>query len=114
MDQQGGILGLMRPQYDTPLSPQQEAAFQIWKMQNAPRDTGQDYDLRGAYLAQFARAANGHMGDQFKKPNHPTFSNQSQYATPYGAGHWAGPEMGNGSVQTQSYVPSFLRQLLGR
>lgn len=70
-----------------------ELAFQDWKVKNAPRDSGADYDLRGAYLANMQRADNGHMGDRFKKPNHPTFSDQSQYAVGDQrgrAGSWAG------------------------
>jgi hypothetical protein len=69
------------------LSPSQEAAFQQWKAINAPNDSGQDYDLRGAFLANEGRAGNGHMIDQFKMPNHHSFSNESQYATP-DAPHW--------------------------
>jgi hypothetical protein len=73
--------------YSTTLSPSQEAAFQQWKAINAPNDSGQDYDLRGAFLANEGRAGNGHMTDQFKMPNHQSFSNESQYATP-DAPHW--------------------------
>src|SRR4051794_38573211 len=32
--------------YDTALSPDEERAFQAWKQQYAPRDSGEDYDLR--------------------------------------------------------------------
>lgn len=68
--------------YTTTLSPSQEVEFQRWKAINAPNDSGQDYDLRGAFLANTGRAGNGHMTDQFKMPNHHSFSNESQYATP--------------------------------
>ena len=37
------------PHFNTILTPQQEAAFQLWKQQYAPRDSGFDYDLRGAF-----------------------------------------------------------------
>ena len=88
------IAGLgQQPTYDTQLSPEQEQAYQAWKLQNAPRDSGADYDLRGAFQAGAGPdAASGHFPDTFKKPNHPTFSNQSQYAAarPDLAGFWQG------------------------
>jgi hypothetical protein len=80
--------------FNTRLSPADEAAFQPWKAQNMPNDSGVDYDQRGAYLASASRQPNGHWGDRFKKPNHPTFSDQSQYAEqrPDMAGHWNGEQ----------------------
>ncbi len=88
--------------FDTPLKPAQEAAFQAWKKQVAPKDSGEDYDFRGAFIAGLKPdAATGHWSDAFKKPNHPTFSDQSVYAKfrPDLAGHWDGdnyikPEVG--------------------
>ena len=76
--------------YDTPLSPPEEIGFQQWKAKNAPHDSGQDYDLRGAYKAGLTPAANGHWADTYKKPNHPTFSDQSQYAAYGTPGRWEG------------------------
>jgi len=67
--------------YDTKLPPAEEQKFQTWKAKNAPTDSGADYDLRGAYKAGLNPAANGHWPDTYKKPNHPTFSNESIYAT---------------------------------
>jgi cell wall-associated NlpC family hydrolase len=78
---------------DTPLSTQGEARFQIWKAQHAPKDSGWDYDLRGAFKAGIKPdPESGHWPDTYKKPNHPTFSNQSKYAQDYAdkAGHWDG------------------------
>src|SRR4029077_12571325 len=79
---------------DTPLDEGEEEKFQAWKTQNAPNDSGQDYDLRGAYKAGVTPdPATGHWPDTYKKPNHPTFSNQSQYATGENAaqaGSWEG------------------------
>ena len=76
--------------YDTPLPPEQMAAYQSWKAK-LPTDlqnTG-DYDLQGAFLAQMKSDGRDHMGDQFKKPNHMTFSDGSQYATPQApGGNW--------------------------
>ena len=76
----------------TQLTPEQEQQFQQWKAKYAPNDSGQDYDLRGAFKAGVVPAANGHMPDTFKLPNHPTFSNESQYATP-NAPHWEGGKL---------------------
>jgi hypothetical protein len=74
--------------YDTPLTPLEEVQFGVWKQQYAPNDSGEDYDLRGAFKAGFRPDEGGHWPDTFKKPNHPTFSNESQYAQ-YGApGKW--------------------------
>lgn len=76
--------------FETPLTRSEEKAFQAWKAINAPDDSGYDYDLRGAFKAGLERGADGHMLDTFKKPNHPTFSVESQYApfAPALAGHW--------------------------
>lgn len=84
--------------FDTTLAPDQEAKFQTWKAANAPNDSGGDYDLRGAFQAGISRSANGHFPDTFKKPNHPTFSNQSKYAAirPDLAGSWNG----------ETYIPA--------
>jgi len=88
-----GMLPAVPSDYDTKLDPDEEAAFQAWKAENAPNDSGEDYDLRGAWKAGLSKDADtGHMADTYKKPNHPTFSDQSQYAIGADApkaGHWA-------------------------
>jgi hypothetical protein len=73
--------------YNTPLAPDQEQAFQNWTQQQSQatgRNVGNDtydYDLRGWYAQNGAQPLTGaHLTDQFKKPNHPTFSDQSQYS----------------------------------
>lgn len=39
-----------------------------------------DYDLQGWWLAnQNANLKGGYLTDTYKKPNHPTFSNESMY-----------------------------------
>lgn len=93
---EGGGVG---DDYNTQLSPSDEAMFQVWKSQNAPHDSGADYDLRGAYQSGLQpSAANGHWPDTYKKPNHPTFSDQSVYAksNPGMAGYW---------INNQQFVP---------
>lgn len=68
--------------YDTPLSPNEEQRFRSWKQKWAPRDSGEDYDLRGAFKSGTRPdVESGHWPDKFKKPNHPTFSDESMYST---------------------------------
>lgn len=62
-----------------------------------------DYDLRGWYQQNGAQDLTGaHLTDEFKKPNHPTFSDQSQYSGVGGmqGGQWA--QQPNGSY---SFTP---------
>lgn len=65
--------------FNTKLDPQKEAAFQQWAQQQNRLGDLEDYDLRGFYNSNGEFANNGHGSDQFKKPNHPTFSDQSHY-----------------------------------
>lgn len=85
-----GQLASSNGQYDTVLTPAEEQQFQAWKQRYAPNDSGADYDLRGAFKAGITPSSNGHWPDTFKKPNHPTFSNESKYASgaPDRAGRW--------------------------
>jgi hypothetical protein len=81
------------PRYITPLTADERPQFDAWKAQNAPKDSGYDYDLQGAYKAgMLPDPATGHWDDRFKKPNEPTFSTFSQYAKdrPDRAGTWSG------------------------
>ena len=82
--------------YNTPLMPDEEAKFNAWIQQMSQqqgRDFSKDmydYDLRGFFKSGGSQAANGHFTDTYKKPNHPTFSNQSQYhgKDGYTGGQW--------------------------
>ena len=69
----------------TELSPQQEVSFAIEKARSPFRnDSGRDYDYRGFYQKYgnlTPQATNGHLTDEFKLPNHPTFSIESKYYT---------------------------------
>lgn len=90
--------------YNTALSPDEEARYQAWgKEQAAARADGKnpaadtyDYDMRGFWKSGQSLSDNGHAGDLFKKPNHPTFSNQSQYHGVDGneGGVWGGGQSG--------------------
>lgn len=67
-------------QYNTKLSPADEAAYQSWAAKNNRTSDTYDYDMRGAWKDGAGQADNGHFPDTYKKPNHPTFSDQSQYS----------------------------------
>ena len=76
----------MSGSFNSKLSPQGEKQFQQWiqqQSQQSGRDMANDlydYDLRGwASQNDFKTNKNPHFEDSFKKPNHPTFSDQSIY-----------------------------------
>ncbi len=88
--------------YNTPLSQMDEFQFRDWVQKNRvpfnPDAASSDYDMRGFFravlqgspLAQSAINPNDnrmHFTDYFKTPEHPSFSNESQYAGP-GAPQW--------------------------
>jgi hypothetical protein len=83
-------------QYNTTLSPEEEAAYQVWALQNKRQSDVYDYDMRGWYKANQNKDVSGgqHFPDTFKKPNHPTFSNESMYNGVDGhqGGQWSGSE----------------------
>lgn len=71
----------MTARYNTPLSPQEERAFQQWAVKQKRAGDTYDYDLRGAWKTSAQEATNGHLPDTWKKPNHPTFSSESRYSS---------------------------------
>lgn len=77
--------------YNTPLSRDEEAAFQVWRSQlPANLQNMRDYDLRGAWKAGAVRSENDHLPDTWKKPAHITFSDGSIYANAKNPpGQWA-------------------------
>lgn len=80
--------------YNTILTPDQEKVYQNWVNSLPINLRGDyDYDLRGAWLNGDVPSNNYHFTDKWKKPWHPTFSNESVYSTP-GAegGRWDGEE----------------------
>lgn len=92
--------------YTTYLSSKEKKAFNTWVAQQReagnilPEDTFEDYDMQGFWKNEvlnntdYATAtAETHFPDKYKKPNHPTFSNESIYyneETAHLAGHWEG------------------------
>ncbi len=69
----------MTGKYNTKLNAADEKAFQEWAAKNGRANDTYDYDLRGAFKNGAAQSENGHLPDTYKKPNHPTFSDQSMY-----------------------------------
>ena len=92
------LLSAMSDPYTTALTPNEEHQFQSWSRQKGydPALETEDYDLRGAWKGGASQSDNGHLTDQYKKPWHPTFSDQSQYngITGEDGGKWT--EDGNG------------------
>jgi hypothetical protein len=82
----------MTGQFNTALTPAQQQQYNAWiAKQNMGADPTYDYDMQGAFLAGAGKSgANGHFPDTFKKPNHPTFSTESQYSGQggYTGGTW--------------------------
>jgi hypothetical protein len=67
--------------YNTQLSPQEESDYQTWASQNNREKDTYDYDMRGAWKEGLTGGEDprGHFPDTYKKPNHPTFSDESKY-----------------------------------
>lgn len=90
----------MTDKYNTKLSKDKEAEFQAWLQQQkniTGRDLSRDlfdYDVRGWWKNDRSRSANGHGTDKYKKPNHPTFSDESIYhgTDGYKGGKWGGDD----------------------
>lgn len=85
-----------RERYNTQLSPEDEAEYQAWAKKNGRENDVEDYDMRGAWLEAKRKGVSledgrGHYPDTYKKPNHPTFSDQSKYNGEGGArgGTWS-------------------------
>jgi hypothetical protein len=77
--------------YNTPLPANRQADYSQW-LNALPKQlqNSRDYDLQGAFLSGAGPSSNAHLTDQFKKPNHATFSDQSQYngVDGYTGGKW--------------------------
>lgn len=92
--------------YTTYLSNKEKQEFNAWVARQReagnilPEDNFEDYDMQGFWKnevlnnTEYATAtAETHFPDKYKKPNHPTFSNESIYyneETAHLAGHWEG------------------------
>lgn len=102
-------------QYNTPLTTQQLIDY---NSKFKPSDS-YDYDMQGWYKANpnaNPNTNNVHYPDTFKKPNHPTFSNQSQYHGIAGnqGGIWQQQKDGSytftpGATNLQNFAPEELQ-----
>ena len=92
--------------YNTELPQEAQMPYNQWLVNESKtqgRDVWKDmydYDLKGYFLSGEwqNRGAGGHGIDKFKKPNHPTFSNESMY---HGVDGYEGGTWGDGT-----YSPS--------
>ncbi len=80
--------------YNTKLSDADEASYQAWAESSGRKNDTFDYDMRGAWKEGYAADLRGHFPDTFKKPNHPTFSDESKYHGKDGntGGKWGGDD----------------------
>ncbi len=78
-------------EHNTPLPKEKQGEFVSWvadqksKGKDPFRDM-EDYDVYGYFLSGAATDDRGHGTDKFKKPNHPTFSDESMYHGKAGMG----------------------------
>lgn len=63
------------------MAQQTDAAYKDWIKAHKLRESD-DYDLYAAYRAGLQPDERGHLDDTFKKPNHITFSTDSNFSTP--------------------------------
>lgn len=97
----------MSGQYNTQLTPEQETEYKAWAKQHGRERDVENYDLRGAWLelqkGTMSEDERGHLGDKYKKPNHPTFSTESIYngKDGYQGGVWS--RNGNVDVYTPQH-----------
>jgi hypothetical protein len=84
----------MTDSYNTPLTPEEEQQFQKWAQTHNKLKDAYDYDIRGFWKNGETLNERGHGPDTYKKPNHPTFSDQSQYHGVDGhtGGSWTGSD----------------------
>ena len=103
--------------YNTILDGEDEEGFKAW-LERYSEQEGRDlsgdlfdYDLRGLYKESYGMLPEpGHGTDRYKKPNHPTFSNESIYegVDGYAGGVW---ENGKFTVgESNMYTPEELNE----
>jgi broad specificity phosphatase PhoE len=74
-------------EFDTPLNEQEQESYS----KKYGLDANRDYDMQGfhKYNPDFTPGEGQHYPDTYKKPNHPTFSNESIYhGGKYEGGQW--------------------------
>lgn len=108
-------------QYNTKLTPAEEQQYEAWAKQIGHQNDTRDYDLRGAWKAGVNNGDDprGHFPDTYKKPNHPTFSVESQYSDGKTAGRWTTTQDGKdqfvaGAANLQFRTPEALQQYMSQ
>lgn len=111
----------MTDQYNTSLDAEAEAKFQDWSKANPGMGNTYDYDSRGFFAAGADTSDNGHGADTWKKPNHPTFSDQSMYhgQDGYEGGTWQQQDSGSynfypSATNMRMYSPDKLSDYFGK
>jgi len=105
--------GSLADLFNTQLTPTGEQLYR----QQMPPEASNDYDMRGAWAQLGGQVPQGvHLTDQFKKPNHPTFSAGSRYATPdQSGGNWVQLPTGNWAfMPSQTNLSNFGQDNLQR
>ena len=101
--------------YNTELPKEAEIPFNQWLI-NESKTQGRDvwmdmydYDLKGFFLSGEwqNKDSRGHGTDKFKKPNHPTFSNESVY---HGVDGFEGGVWGDGTYTPSKTNLKFLKK----
>lgn len=106
--------------YNTKLTPTEQKEFDKWVKSSGsnPWDKG-SYDVQGYWKSGAWKNnvdPNGHGTDTYKKPNHPTFSNESIYHGIDGlyGGNWTKESGYQPSKQTLSlYGPDYYKWMFG-
>ena len=104
--------------YNTSLPDDMRDGFMSWIEDESKRqgrnlllDLG-DYDVQGYWLAGERPDERGHGTDTYKKPNHPTFSNESVYhgLDGYYGGSWGNNEFVPGKTNLEFRTPEQLAE----
>ena len=115
---------MFRDKYNTQLKPGEKRRFNRWVAKESKRQ-GRDilmdmgaYDVQGFWKSgDYKRMdQDNHGSDTWKKPNHPTFSNQSKYhgADGWYGGNWTEDGGYQPSKQTlQMYDPGYYEWMFG-
>jgi len=115
---------MFRNKYNTELTPEEKNKFDQWVVKESEaqgRDILMDlgaYDVQGFWKSgdYKRRDGDGHGTDTWKKPNHPTFSNQSKYHGVDGwyGGNWTKDGGYQPSKQTlETYGPEYYEWMFG-
>ena len=102
-------------EFDTPLTPAEEANFERWKEEKKPVETEETYDLRGAFKWGIDPDEEGKLPNRWAKPSHPFFSTESRYAEGAEerlAGHY--DKEGNFIEPEEPEAPGYVREAVSR